>query len=157
MKSATIPSLRSLGRSGASPAEPLGKRPPANLNSRHRFWEGVIRGEPASKANSRRMALRISNTGKRFPAPIRSAKAIGYADAVAMQTPVLSPLLEGPLSITATIYYASERPDLDESILLDAMQNRIYRNDRQIKEKHITHAIDRSNPRAEVMVEELGE
>ena len=54
-----------------------------------------------------------------------------------------------------TIYYKSRRPDLDESVILDAMEKFIYKNDRQVKEKHIFWGLDVLNPRAEIEVEEL--
>ena len=75
------------------------------------------------------------------------------------------------MSITLRIYYATERPDLDESLILDVLQDRfktfgsgdtkrrelvqkgVYQNDRQVREKHIFHAIDRKNPRNEVLIE----
>ena len=78
--------------------------------------------------------------------------------------------------MTLRIFYASERPDLDESIVLDVLQDRysrtipinpivpsrrvlvqsgVYRNDRQVREKHVYHAIDKKNPRTEVLVEPI--
>ena len=73
--------------------------------------------------------------------------------------------------MTLRIFYATQRPDLDESVVLDVLQDRyekiggqrvlvqpgVYRNDRQVREKHVFHAIDRANPRAEVEVESLVE
>jgi len=50
------------------------------------------------------------------------------------------------------IFYASRRPDLDESLILDCMQGRIYENDRCVKEKHIFWGLDKLNPRAEIEV-----
>ena len=35
------------------------------------------------------------------------------------------------------------------------VQAGVYRNDRQVREKHVFHAIDPKNPRAEVVVEPL--
>jgi hypothetical protein len=35
------------------------------------------------------------------------------------------------------------------------VQKGVYRNDRQVREKHVYHAIDRANPRAEIEVEPL--
>lgn len=35
------------------------------------------------------------------------------------------------------------------------VQAGVYRNDRQVREKHIRHAIDRANPRAEILIEPL--
>ena len=53
------------------------------------------------------------------------------------------------------VYFAV--PDLDASLIMDALQKRIYKNDRQIKEEHFYHHLDKTSPRAVVTVEELGE
>lgn len=108
----------------------------------------VIYGEPASKANSRRM---VSIKGK--PRFIKSKKALDYCKAFAEQCPVLNELMEGDLVATIDIYYASRRPDLDESVILDEMQGRIYNNDRQVKAKHIFWHLDRDNPRSHISIE----
>ena len=63
--------------------------------------------------------------------------------------------MEGDLAVEITIYYATRRPDLDESVILDCMQGFIYENDRQVKEKHIFHRLDKTNPRAEIVVRTL--
>lgn len=107
----------------------------------------VIKGEPASKSNSRRLIWR----GK-TPAIIKSAKALSYSDAFKLQTKPIEPLLEGELAIDMNIYYATQRPDLDESLILDLLQGVIYKNDRQVREKYIKHFIDRDNPRVEIWV-----
>ncbi len=104
-------------------------------------------GEPASKSNSRRIVFNGSR-----PRVIKSAKALNYVRTFQMQCPRLDPLLEGDLKIDMTIYYASRRPDLDESVVLDAMQDLIFKNDRQIKEKHICWGLDRDNPRVEIEI-----
>lgn len=116
----------------------------------------VVYGEPASKANSRRLVSfkRKGGAGSR-PALIKSQKALDYNEAFQKQCPKLSPLMEGDVSVTITIYYASRRPDLDESVILDAMQGLVYLNDRQVKEKHIFWGLDKTNPRAEIIVELL--
>jgi Holliday junction resolvase RusA-like endonuclease len=104
----------------------------------------TILGEPASKANSRRW------TGKFF---IKSEKALKYSDMFKRQCPVLTPLLEGDLRVHIHIWYASRRPDLDESLILDLMQGHIYGNDRQVKERHVYWHLDKENPRSEIVVE----
>ena len=116
----------------------------------------VVYGEPASKANSRRLVSfkRKGGAGSR-PALIKSQKALDYNEMFQKQCPKLSPLIEGDVSVTITIYYASRRPDLDESVILDAMQGLVYLNDRQVKEKHIFWGLDKTNPRAEIIVELL--
>ena len=63
--------------------------------------------------------------------------------------------MSGDVRVDITIYYASRRPDLDESVILDCMQGFIYENDRQVKEKHIFHRLDKTNPRAEITVQLL--
>jgi len=109
----------------------------------------TILGEPASKANSRRV-VKIGGMIR----VIKSEKALSYSDMFKQQCPV-HPLIECAVLVKIKIYYASRRPDLDESLILDLMQDRIYRNDRQVKEKHIFWALDPENPRAEILVEPL--
>ncbi len=111
-----------------------------------------VTGEPASKANSRKLVM----FGKR-PAVIKSQKARTYVKAFAEQVKPIKNLLEGDLAVHITIYYASRRPDLDESVILDCMQGVIYANDRQVKEKHIFHRLDRNQPRSHIFVWRLGE
>lgn len=125
----------------------------------------TIRGDPASKANSRK----IVRFGERA-AVIKSQKALDYERTALMQIPAEArQRIEGPVRVTLRIWYASERPDLDESVILDVLQDRyegkgearklarsgVYRNDRQVREKHVFHGIDRQNPRAEIEVEAL--
>lgn len=144
----------------------------------------TILGEPASKANSREIVV----IGGR-PSVIKSKKALAYERDALKQIPPRARLrIEGPLRVTLRIWYASERPDLDESVILDVLQDRfetrkiperhalhadgsqtvapaskervlvqsgVYRNDRQVREKHVFHGIDRANPRTEVLVEPL--
>lgn len=129
----------------------------------------VILGEACSKANSRRLVT----FGERA-AIVKSKKALGFEkDALRQIPPVARQRLEGPVCVTLRIWYASERPDLDESIVLDVLQDRwskaaglagtdrrlaqagVYRNDRQVREKHVYHGIDRKNPRVEVLVEPM--
>ena len=126
----------------------------------------TVYGEPASKANSRK----IVKFGDR-PAIIKSKKARSYEHDFAPQCPQLEPPITCDVRVNIYIYYASRRPDLDESVILDCMQtatklvkmpdgtkerqvlrNNVYKNDRQVKEKHIYHRLDKTNPRAEIEV-----
>lgn len=108
----------------------------------------IIFGEPASKANSRRV-VRIGNVSRL----IKSQKALNYSDMFKQQCTQAAVLLTGDLRVTLHIYYASRRPDLDESLILDLMQGLVYENDRQVKEKHIYWGLDPENPRTEIFVE----
>jgi hypothetical protein len=109
----------------------------------------IIYGEPASKSNSRRL---VSIRGR--PAVIKSSKALAYAKMFKQQC-VRKKLLEGDVAVHMTIYYASRRPDLDESLILDLLQDVAYTNDRQVREKHIYWGLDKINPRCEIKVEKI--
>jgi Holliday junction resolvase RusA-like endonuclease len=138
----------------------------------------TILGEPASKANSREIVTRRYRDDrgavKSRPMSIKSDKALAYERYALRQIPSNCRVqLSGPVRVTLRIFYASERPDLDESVVLDVLQSRyakvkrrgvkarelvhpgVYVNDRQVREKHVFHGIDRTNPRAEVIVEPL--
>lgn len=125
----------------------------------------TILGEPASKANSRKLVA----FGNR-PAIIKSDKARNYERNAELQIPASARvMLTVPVRVTLRIFYASQRPDLDESVVLDVLQARykrngehrdlirrgVYVNDRQVREKHVFHGIDRVNPRTEIVVEPL--
>lgn len=123
----------------------------------------TILGEPCSKANSR-MIVRFGDR----PASIKSAKARGYEETAQAQIPASARvMLTGPVRATLRLFYASQRPDLDPSVVLDVLQAKrhkqsaeyvrhgVYLNDRQVRELHVFHAIDRANPRAEIEVEPM--
>jgi len=110
----------------------------------------IIFGEPASKANSRRV---VHYGG--MSRLIKSKKALSYSDVFRQQCKPLATLMTGDLRVTLHIYYASRRPDLDESLILDLMQGLIYENDRQVKERHCYWGLDPDNPRAEIIIEKI--
>ena len=110
----------------------------------------IIEGEPASKSNSRK----IVKFGNR-PALIKPDKARIYEKIFAQQCPILDNPLESDVKVELIIYYASRRPDLDESVVLDCMQGKIYVNDRQVKQKYIYWGLDRDRPRTHVRVSPL--
>jgi hypothetical protein len=115
----------------------------------------TVFGEPASKANSRR----IVKFGNRL-ASIKSKKALSYADAFAMQCRSQMKGLvptEDLVQVEMIIYYASRRPDLDESLILDCMQGLVYANDRQVRKKMIYWGLDKERPRTVLRVSLLNE
>lgn len=137
----------------------------------------TIFGEPASLKNSRELVFMNRWSPKKqakvkMPASVKSEKALNYERDALLQIPAqCKQMLQGRVRVTIRIYYASERPDLDEAILLDIMQAKyekkvegqerklmrrgIYVNDRQVKEKHIYWDYDPKNPRAEIAVEQI--
>lgn len=135
--------------------------------------EFTIIGECASKANSRALVMRtkIDEHGRKVKVPmfIKSEKARDFEASVLRQIPPkCRARLEGPVFVRLTMFYASERPDLDESLLLDCLQDRYakekysgkrvlvhhgcYRNDRQVRGKLVLHRIDRNNPRTIIRI-----
>ncbi len=117
------------------------------VETRAREHTFTIDGEPASKANSRKIVM----FGNR-PAVIKSEKARRYLKQFESQCKILDELFEGDVGVEMTIFYATRRPDLDESLILDAMEKKIYSNDRQVKEKIIRHGLDKENPHTNIRV-----
>ena len=132
----------------------------------------TIYGEPASKANSRRAVMLPKKGGGKRAGFIKSEKALDYADAAEKQIPSYAMVMfDAPVRVVMKIYYSTQRPDLDESLILDLLQAKIfidkptkkrfiekkgvYLNDRLVREKHIYHGIDKQNPRAEILVEPI--
>ena len=137
----------------------------------------TIHGQAMSKANSRQLVFGGKREDRK-PMFIKSAEALQFERDALLQIPSIArQRLEGPVCVTLRIFYASERPDLDESLILDVLQDQfayserrgvdgvkrerrltqsgVYRNDRQVREKHIFWGIDRANPRVEVLVEPM--
>ena len=140
----------------------------------------TILGEVASMKNSRQIVV----IGGR-PALIKSAKARDYERSASLQIPPMArQMLTGPVRVTLRLFYASQRPDLDGALLLDILAAKykrqkgklirvaagqyaygeseralvskgVYVNDRQCREIHMFHAIDRANPRAEIEIEPM--
>ena len=116
------------------------------------LWEATILGEPASKSNQRQI---VKMGGK--PRLIKSKKALSYARWFqlqaqhGLQTPSIDQPIEGDVLMWCRIFYASRRPDLDESLIMDALQAAaVIKNDRQIKAKVVLWALDRDKPRSEI-------
>ena len=140
----------------------------------------TILSQPVSMKNSRQ----IVQMGGR-PASIKSADAREYERTTLLQIPPEHrKSLEGPFRITVHAYSESERPDLDLALLMDCLQNRykkvkgalvkvsdgVYKhadservltqkgvvaNDRQFREQHFFHHIDKDRPRAEIEIEPI--
>ena len=109
-----------------------------------------IDGEPASKANSRRIVMR----GKKL-ASIKSAKALNYSDTFRAQLPLYPMPYIGDVKIEIDVWYASRRPDLDISLILDLLQGHAYVNDRQVKEQHARWHLDPDRPRCVILISSL--
>lgn len=112
----------------------------------------TVFGKVVSKANSRRLFRRGRGGAVMFA---KSADALIFLERFRAQCPKLPFLMSGSVLVIATIYYPSRRSDLDESLVLDAMQGLIYENDRQVRMKKIIGKLDAKNPRVEICVKKL--
>ena len=110
----------------------------------------TILGEPASKSNSRRLVMIGGKS--RF---IKSKKALSYEKDFIIQCPTRKDLFTTDLSVAMKIYYKTRRPDLDESLILDLLQKKVFNNDRSIKSKYIEWGLSKDNPRAIIVISSL--
>jgi hypothetical protein len=129
----------------------------------------TLLGQPFSKANRRRN-ITDPKTGK--SRSIKSPEALAFERSALLQVPSYARLMiDSPCGIRLRIFYTSERPDLDESVVLDCLQARyqtvsrgdgpkervllqrgVVTNDRLFRQRHCYHGIDKKNPRVEITV-----
>ncbi|MDE1905954.1 MAG: hypothetical protein KGH75_05830 [Rhodospirillales bacterium] len=123
----------------------------------------VIHGQAASKANSRKLVVIHGR-----PASIKSDAARNFERLATLQIPAQAKrMLTCRVAVVLRMFYRTELPDLDESIVLDVMQAKyktledgqrvlirsgVYVNDRQVRERHTYHGVDPQCPRVEVEV-----
>ena len=108
-----------------------------------------IFGECQSKANSRQIVFI-----KGSPRVIKSKRALAFQKAIDEQVPKRE-LLEGHLRADIKIFYKDRRPDLDASLVLDGLQDKWYKNDRQIICINCERYLDKELPRVQVTVTEV--
>lgn len=120
----------------------------------------VIPGEPAAKGNSRE----IVQFGDR--AALRKGdKALAFEALAGRHVPKLEEPYEDYVAVYLRIFYASYRPDVDGSLVYDALQTRrvkvgtgfileprLIANDRQVRQKIEDGFVDKARPRVEVFV-----
>lgn len=111
------------------------------------WYISLVTGEIASKSNSRQL---VTQNGK--PRFIKSKKAIAYEWQFEMLAKRRQPLFEEDVILAVRVYYRTRRPDLDITHLKDLLQGYAYENDRQVKIEFPVWALDRANPRCEIVV-----
>lgn len=114
------------------------------------LWLATIYGQPVSKSNSSNFSY---NHGR--PVLRKSERARNYINTFEAQIIQrhLAPKipLEVVCSLVAKLFYKDQRSDLDDSQICDCLQKSgVIKNDRQIREKHLYHGIDKENPRTEI-------
>lgn len=135
----------------------------------------TILNAPHSKSNSSQIITLQDGNGGSRSSLIKSKKARTWVQDALPQIPAACRVrMQGPVIFYARIFYPSNIQDLDESLVLDVLQDQwktikhadgskqrqlvqagVYLNDRQVREKHIYHGIDKVNPRVEIQVESM--
>tara|TARA_R110000824_G_scaffold203887_2_gene388573 strand:- start:1030 stop:1404 length:375 start_codon:yes stop_codon:yes gene_type:complete len=119
-------------------------------------WQQTIDGEPTNKSNSRRIVMLKGK--KPMPRLIKSVKAMAYVDNFMSQVKPPDAAIEGDVRLRVKIWYGSRRQDLDVSLIMDLLEkSAVILNDRQVKEIHAYHALDKENPRSTIRIESLTE
>lgn len=130
----------------------------------------TILGQAASKANQRRLVPTKDGRVR----SIKSAKALEFRASMLRQIPPACRVrMQGKVAVTLRMFYRTELPDMDESLVLDVLQTQwrklkvggtvrreliqpgVYENDRQVRERHTYHGVDARNPRVEIEVRSL--
>ena len=146
--------------------------------------EFTIVGQVVSLKNNFRVII-TGPKGKQHGDLKKSDEAKTYERAFRLQIPPAARVMfTGPLKVTIHAYYSWNGPDLECELPMDLMQAEyrripgklraigvgkfeeseaervlvtrgVYENDRQVREKHLIHHIDKANPRAEITVETI--
>ena len=97
-----------------------------------RVFRTIVSGEPASKSKNK---LTRSFGGK----------SISYQKA----------LILGDVGVVFDVYSSVRKLDLDESLILELLEGRAYKKNKQVKVKLIRHHLDKENPRTNIQVFKL--
>ncbi|CAB4137587.1 Rus Holliday junction resolvase [uncultured Caudovirales phage] len=109
----------------------------------------TIKGQVPSKSNGYKIA------GKRL---YKSSELKDYEWHFLFQTPKIIQKIEGKFGITMSVYFQSNRSDLDNAakVILDCLQvSGIIKNDRNCWQLQMTKQIDKLNPRVEIFIYEI--
>lgn len=110
----------------------------------------TIKGGLCSKSNSRI----ITSRGGRVRS-IKSPKALAWMQSAVLQlrSQWKKKTIEKPVGLEIHVFYASRRPDLDISLVMDALQNaEVIKNDRQVHEFFARKLLDKNDPRVEIEI-----
>jgi len=134
----------------------------------------TIIGQAFSKANSRKLVNFGKGDNKRMVS-VKSDEALAFEESAMRQIPPAAKRMwTCPVRVWMKIWYPTNLPDLDESLVLDVLQARytkkdertgnrevtfrgVYVNDRLVREKHIYWGLSPTNPRIEICVEPIEE
>ncbi len=109
-----------------------------------RVFRTIVSGEPASKSKNK---LTRNFRGK----------SISYQKAFYDQVPELGEgeLILGDVGVVFDVYSSVTKLDLDESLILELLEGRAYKKNKQVKVKLIRHHLDKENPRTNIQVFKL--
>jgi Holliday junction resolvase RusA-like endonuclease len=106
----------------------------------------IVKGQVPSKSNGYKIG------GNRL---YKSKELKSYEESFAWQIPRSNESFQGKFGITLSVYFQSNRSDLDNSakVILDCLQSAgIIKNDRNCFELQMTKHIDKINPRISIFI-----
>lgn len=117
-------------------------------------YEFIVMGQPPSKSNCYRI-IKLGNHGSLAKTPALKA----YESTFFTQVPgnIREINLTSELDITLHCFFSSKRPDLDNAAkaILDCLQKaKVIKNDNLVYKLLMTKAIDKLNPRVEIIIKE---
>lgn len=110
---------------------------------------------PMPPSTNHYWGLAVSKKGRPFLYLTQEARAY---KALIKDIAGLETLIYSEVSVTLKVFRARRAGDLEnrEKVLLDALQETVYANDRQIVEKHSYRFEDPKRPRVEVEIQAFG-
>lgn len=112
------------------------------------IWEHTYTGHMPRKSKSRRI---VRNRFTGAPLVIKSAEALSWVNGVILESAKCAIAYDKPVVLIADIYYRSNRSDLSEELLMDALEKGgVIENDRLVVGKVILKHVGPENPRVEV-------
>jgi Holliday junction resolvase RusA-like endonuclease len=115
-----------------------------------------IAGIPPSKSNAYRIITLKSRTKRQHASLAKTKATRDYERSFDLQIPNSARInIMDAFVFGITIYFPSRRADLDNALkaILDCLQKgKVIQNDRQCQEIHAYRAIDKENPRIEIIL-----
>lgn len=110
-----------------------------------REWTFEIESELTGKANSRQL---VPVRGRYIPVLSKKARRFEKEARAQLAAQWHDDPIEDDLVIEVHVYYKNWQNDLDATLLFDVLERfGVVKNDRQFKEQHLYHYLDKERPR----------
>lgn len=114
-------------------------------------WELTIEGELTGKANSRQL---VPVRGRYIPVLSKKARRFEKDAKAQLAAQWHDDPIEDDLVIEVHVWYKNWQNDLDATLLFDVLERcGVVKNDRQFKEQHLYHYLDKERPRMTIAMQ----